>query len=409
MTAFAIGMLAVSLFPGAPATAHLGFSFRPASTANCYGKTSGGTNACFYIETVDYNSADNNYITGIDNEYNIVGAYTDSNNFNNGLVAYPSPSPTGYPSFTLEDYSEDYSTDSTFLAGIDNGSPTGAYMVGYAITRSCTSGSCTTVGVVLHNGSWSTIQDPSAPTTGKCAVTEVLAMNDSQIGVGFYDTGRTTSGACQSRAFEFYCPAATECTSSNQYTYFDIGPPQQSNSYTSSTANGINNLGDVVGTATLSSGHSEGWYYSELQYFWLTNNASSGITDSAALGVNFSDPPAVVGYYVDGKGTHGFLVKQVEQTHTTYDTTIDYLQHSPPYTVVNSINKYWAISGWSEGKGPDGTMHGFVGLCSPDKNCKGSGLRTRGGRLGDRRPSVRHRAPRNKADSDSSFASGTTE
>jgi hypothetical protein len=198
----------------------------------------------------------------------------------------------------------------------------------------------------------------------------VLGINDTRQGVGFYETG--TASPCPTQAFEFYP------NGSGGYTYEDFSPPPlqgQTSSHISSTANGINTLGDVVGTVTYTTSsqqqQSAVWYYSELGYYTFANPKSTGGNDDTfGRGVNYSD--GVVGDYVDANGTHGFFVSNPENTPHPPFVTIDASPnppHNPPYTVVNSINLPYAIAGWFEDE--EGKYHGFVGTCHP---CNGGAL-----------------------------------
>jgi hypothetical protein len=296
--------------------------------------------------TVDDNSTYNNYVTGIENDYIIVGAYSaDGVNFHSFYASpYPEGPPPKYPTFTQENDSPPYA--STFLQGLnDNASLATTYQVGY-VGNAC--GSCAgTLGVTYENNMWTTIQDPNAVSCGK--VTQVLAINDTQQGVGFYLKLKGTT--CVQQAFEFY-------PNSNGYTYIDFSPspPPGSGQTYSSTANGINTQGDVVGTVTYGSPsqlHNALWYYSELKYYAFRN----GSQETFGRGINFNDN--VVGDYVDSSGTHGFFVENPQASSPNF-VAIDY--SSGNYTVVNSINERGAIAGWY--KDANHKSHGFVGVCN---------------------------------------------
>lgn len=347
--AFLITALALSLSSRA-SVAHSGPSLKSTATNSCIGTT----NVCFYIETVDPKPGENNYITGVNNADNIVGAYSVDNSTFNSVWESPKPGSSTYPQsgFVLENDSNNY--QSTFLQGLDNTTDvTTAHQVGYARNICPT---CNSVGVVYNKGVWTVVQDPN---NGTCpANTEVLAMENPQQGVGSY-LKPMSNGTCELQAFEFY----PKTGSSGAFTYVDFSPPPPTSteSIVSSTANGINELGDVVGTETYGSPPRQAaWFYSELQYHTFTNNGDN----TFGRGIDFTD--RVVGYYVDSSGTHGFLV--TNPVSPTF-ITLDYNPHqiAQPYTVVNSITiktnstDYDAISGWYF----DGSIyHGFVGTCT---------------------------------------------
>ncbi|MBV8345459.1 MAG: hypothetical protein JO190_10785 [Candidatus Eremiobacteraeota bacterium] len=350
---FMITALGVSVGSGAAVNAHPGSFLKSGTTSVC------GTTAiiCYNIETVDYKPGENNFITGINNFDNIVGAYsaaTTANAIYHSFEAAPNPVPTAY---TGQFVNEKSPYKSTFLQGLDNNQKlSNSYVVGYA-GNIC--GSCSTVGVIYNNknNTWTTVQDNN---NGSCPVdTQVLAMTNPQQGVGFY-LKPNSLGKCEQQAFEFYPKSGG---TSDQFTYVDFNPPPATSGATvvSSTANGVNELGDVVGTETYGSPHRQAaWVYSELTYYTFKN----GSYNTFGRGIDFND--RVVGDYIDGVGaTHGFLVENpVSPTFITIDYPV-----TPAYTVINSISLETdkkdgflsAISGWYfEG----GLYHGFVGTCN---------------------------------------------
>lgn len=357
---FMILALTVSLSSGGTVNA-ASPPLRPATGGTCPPSMTSGI-VCWYTETVDYNSNDFNYITGITDGNHIVGAYSNSNSavsvYNSFYVA-PNPSSTTYPSpFTSND---DPSMTSTFLEGISNeGALAGSRKVGYGLP--CPS--CTAVGV-LRTGAdttatWKTIQNPNNGTcTGTFRITKIMAMNQTEQGVGWYNK-KNSLGQCEPQAFEFYPKDGSN------FEYHDLNPlPPTSTTgqpVLYSTANGINTLGDVVGTVAYGSWsnlHTAGWIYSELKYFTFQYASH----DTYANGVNFSD--GVAGDYTTGTGsniaTHGFVVVNPNaNTQSTDFVTLDLSTANPPLTVIRAINTNWYITGWYQ---QGGTYHGFVGQC----------------------------------------------
>jgi len=218
---------------------------------------------------------------------------------------------------------------------------TNVYMVGYSYAPM----GCTTwCGVQNANGStkqWTTIADPSA---GSCGVTEVMAVNDSRMGVGYYL--KPTSAGCVQQAFEYY-PA----TVGSSITYVDIDPTV--NPGEPSIATGISPLGAVVGVSIGTGGSTSGWLYTDRKYYSIQGPTTA--TSISPEGVNLSY--GVAGYYVNSSGKNGFLMLNGKGHGNNNFLTVNYLND----TVIRSINTHWYVSGWANGNG--GTAHGFVGEC----------------------------------------------
>lgn len=364
--ALMIVALALSLGHDAAVNAHPVSSLHHATTGGCIGSS----NNCWSIVQVDFGEATTNtYITGIEDGGNIVGAMSSNNGKYKSFWAAPSPTPPMYAT-SAPTPENDPNENSTYLQGLtNNGSQGGEYQVGYANAGSDYS-PYQAIGVVAQgNGTggttWTTVQDPNAGTTANCGGTEVLAMNDTEQGVGFYWKGHGSS--CKRQAFEFYP------NSSGSYVFFDFSPspPPGSSSSTAlgSTANGINTLGDVVGTVyygNASNPKSAVWFYSELKYYSF---AHPGSISTEGRGIDYEDE--VVGDYVDptSGATHGFFVNNGESAPPAF-VTIDFSQASTPYTAINSINTNHDIAGWFLGKGAGALYHGFVGVCAAQSsNC----------------------------------------
>ncbi|HEV3090628.1 MAG TPA: hypothetical protein VGX91_04190 [Candidatus Cybelea sp.] len=207
-------------------------------------------------------------MTGINDEGVIDGAYSSGSVYG-GFAAAPSKT----PDTTLNPYTtfaaESDGTRNTYLSGLDNGTGRNVnseFMAGYAAG----SGGYPQGVVLRGSGGWTgLISDPSQGS-GTCAVTEVLGINDSRMGVGFYDTG-SGSGPCTEHAFEFYSNVGL----TTPYTFVNLTPTDPfgcSQSATSAAATGINVLGDVVGYVTCTTGSSPltaAWMYRQLKYSTL--------------------------------------------------------------------------------------------------------------------------------------------
>jgi hypothetical protein len=307
VTALMTAALIVSAHSGAPADAKQTSASRPepASTAFC-----DGANHCFALETVNDNSNACNEIMGINDNDTIVGLYYSasqgcaspaSSPSYSDFAALASPTPYTMPTPTLPTYPSfgplsDGNTNIS-LQGLSTGIISqnfkNTYMVGYWLPNFC-SNWC---GVQYVNGTWTPVLDPYQGT-GKCAITEVMAVNDSRMGVGFYE--KNTGNSCTQHAFEYY----PSNDLNNDLTYVDLSPPGGGNA----AATSISQLGDVVGYVTQGSATS-GWLYSDLKYYPINCCGSTGAYNTYPEAVNFSQ--GVAGYYV-GNGTqscnhYGFL------------------------------------------------------------------------------------------------------
>jgi hypothetical protein len=336
----------------------------------------------FCFEKVDYKSGKCNQLTGINDFQAIVGAYNNCSGGDYSSFAATSPQatgmPSGLPSYPPGDFVTEMPPGSSggdynvFLQGMDNGQKnlTNTIMVGsYQPPSSKCSGSI--CGAWDKNPSWTPIVDPNqgfAP----CNVTEVLAVNDSHLAVGYYEKNIAQTDICSQQAFEYY-PIGKDSSDSNDGPVFqDLTPtpPSTSAILVSSEAIGINQLGDIVGTLTWHSGaqtYTSGWLYADRAYY---NNAlchpSCPPTDNTyALGVNYNDD--VVGYYVSGTAYVGYIMDNPKDANPKFQT-IDYNPGGKNYTVVHGINSNCLIAGTTEGS--DGTLHGFVGF--PQSNCPGA-------------------------------------
>lgn len=159
--------------------------------------------------------------------------------------------------------------------------------------------------------------------TPKTRTTELLALSNNDLAVGFYEDA---SG--DDKAFELGLENGKG---------YRIRPPRA----VSSAATGINTKGDVVGWEQLADGTMRGWFlksgvYTVLQF--------PGASATEALGVNSDDE--VVGIYSTSNGnTRGFLLrnplgvtrwKTIEEPHAGANSA----------TAVTGINNSHTIVGW---------------------------------------------------------------
>jgi hypothetical protein len=228
-----------------------------------------------------------------------------------------------------------------------------------------------TFPVVYNQGLWALENNGSCCGTGMNGVTaELFGINDSNIAVGF--------------------TAPSSNSSVPEANYFSTGgdpiavPFPSGWKVTASIAYGINDAGDMVGTATMQNGPTS-WYAlcisncptagsssASGSYCWMTLNngqytsaatayAISGIT-SLSGGTTFR---LIVGSYTDGKATHGFLVPVGLTSSGACETgtfqTVD-VPNSDKQTVVRGVNNAGYIVGYYTDN--HGRVDGFVGIPS---------------------------------------------
>ncbi len=200
-----------------------------------------------------------------------------------------------------------------------------------------------TWGFVKDHGIWTAYKDTRTPN-GPGWVDELLGINGSDIAVGFYvDAER------HDQPFELAVPRGK---------FHGLRPPDAK----SAQATGINLLGDIVGTETLSSGQTEGWLlrngtYSQFSY---PDSAST-----QAFGIDFRDQ--VVGSYVDSGGaTHGYILQHPANLSERFWQSVDE-PNAAGTTVINGINSHHAFVGWYVDV--YGRTHGFLAVVT-DKAMK---------------------------------------
>jgi len=238
--------------------------------------------------------------------------------------------------------------------------------------------------VIDNQGLWALEDNGKGGATGDNGQTaELFGINDANIAVGCVTTSPATS-------------AITACSASDaNANYFTVdGTPvaiqlQLTKSVSSSAAYGIDDDGDMVGTAALSNGNAS-WYAlcikncptagysgsSTPSYCYATLNNGAYTSTTTAYGISTSPAISggaylklVVGYYTEGTGTakvtHGFLT-EVELNPSTQGCeqigtpqTID-APNSDKLTVVRGVNNDGYIVGYYINK--KSTQHQQVGF-----------------------------------------------
>lgn len=264
-----------------------------------------------------------NRLLGINNVGRIAG-YAGSGNASdpsNGFKIYP---PYGRTNFHRIVYP---SAIDTVATSVNNKKLIAGY---YTDTKGKTFGFTYTIGI------WSTYADPEV--RGKNGATKILAVNDSNLAVGTYQS-RSASGSFQLNLVTG--------------VFHEIDPPGTDGSVT-----GINGNGDIVGYTTVQ-GHVVGFIRkngvdTELLYPQAVSTQFWGVTVFDMIG----------GSYVDKAGTtHGFILQSpLWRGGPTWQSVDD--PDAAGTTVVTSINIDKDLVGYYVDSG--GATHGF--LATPTTN-----------------------------------------
>lgn len=243
--------------------------------------------------------------------------------------------------------------------------------------------------VVDDQGLWALERNGQGGATGTNGQTaELFGINKSDIAVGCLTSSPATS-------------AVTACAAADaQAQYFKTdGTPvafqlDLTKTPSSSSAYGIDDAGDVVGTATLSSGNVS-WYAlcikncptagytgtSTPSYCYATLTNGSYTSTTTAYGISTSGiisggsyTKLVVGSYTEGTGTakvtHGFLAEVRLNVTTNACTQLGTPQtidepNADKLTVVRGVNNAGYIVGYYNNKKTSGHLQaGFVGIPS---------------------------------------------
>jgi hypothetical protein len=300
-----------------------------------------GSQPVYTFSPVDIGT--NTQITGVDNGnsktgYDIVGVYYGAQKQYTSFTA-PSPYPSSKAGVTVIP-SPPGDPYPVFLAGRNNGNTGVGWGQGFGSAK------CAICGYIYDSKgkSWTGPLWDQNEGTGNCAKTYLTGINNSFVAVGYYlvNSGST----CTTQAFEEYSyPSGLQ--------FVDLHPTASDESTPlDSTANGINNKGDVVGSLTPKSGIPVAWEYHELIYATLPIPPASSSVQ--ALGINWQG--SVVGSYTASGKTHGFLLSK-----GNLDAPLDDLPYG--LTVLSSIDDTSHISGWTQDASQN--LDGFVACPSP--------------------------------------------
>jgi hypothetical protein len=249
----------------------------------------------------DQNDPTFNQLLGI-NSHNVISGYlgsgADAQHPNKGYLLKP---PYGQANYTDENFPGSAQTQVTGLNDLGDTS-------GFWVTANGTNH-----GFVEWNGVFTSYNNPKTPHAAG-SVNQLLGVNNNGVAVGFYN-----DAVGHSHAYEV-----------NQAThvYTAIKIPGA----VSAVATGINNAGDIVGTATDSAKVTTSWL---LKNGHLTTFQFPGGSDTQAFGINSTDH--IVGSYLDGQGVqHGFVLSNPLGPKSSWQKIDD--PNGIGSTVVNGIN-----------------------------------------------------------------------
>jgi hypothetical protein len=324
MRTFIAGLVAVGLFSGCSG----GDSLSPLGKVPFRPQAKTLSSISFKYQTVDNPASSINQVNGINGSGDIVGT-TGSGSESDPYESYISQAP--YETFQDETYKN---AQGTVAMNINNAASQ-TIVGGWVINPPSLPGIWAFVQI---DGLWTIFRDLKGGR-GSGTATEILGINDEGFGVGYF---KNTDG--------YHVPVLINIPTEKFTT---LKPP----GYSSAQATGINNLGDIAGWETGSSG-TIGFFERIGRYYTLSYAKAQA---TYALGINSSDQ--IVGYYTDSRGTnHGFILTnpKLGKKWQTIDEP-----DAADGTVVTGINDYDEICGYYVDA--SGIQHGFVATPTPKR------------------------------------------
>lgn len=275
----------------------------------------------FSFQTVDNPSSNVNAVTGINQQSQIVGT-VGAGTPSSPIESYTATPP--YTSFTPLVYANATATIVTALSS----SPSHPIFAGTVVKPPSLRG---TWAGVLINGLW-TVFKYRKEGIGNYSITELLGLNDSEYGVGFFVTNYGNQvpiivsvpnekfnllkppGAINAEATginDLNHIAGWESTSSGVVGFFLRAGAYYSLAYPSATATealSLNQQDQIVGYYQGSNGIKHGFILTGPtgQPVWQTVDEPKAVSGTVLTGINANDD--ICGYYIDGSGVqHGFV------------------------------------------------------------------------------------------------------
>lgn len=292
------------------------------SSSPYFGRGSVSDGISFAFTTID-DQADPtfNEILGLNNEAKLAGFY------GNGTTGHPNRGYTVYRPYQPNNFKNDNYPGSveTQVTCVNNKKT----FAGFYVDRKGR-----TFGFAQIAGIWTSYKDPHA-RGGNPEVTELLGVNDSRVGVGFYKDSYGIDHAFQL----------------NMVTggFQDIRPPGADES----VATGITGRGDIVGYLK-SSSQTIGFLLRQGEFTELSYPRA---TETKFLGVTAHDE--IVGSYIGNGATHGFLLTEPLFKNKRAWQKIDE-PNAAETTVVTGINIHDDLVGYYvDGSG---NTNGFLAM-----------------------------------------------
>jgi len=308
---------------GGASSSSLG-SFAPTQAASRVTRAS-STPIPFSYTTVDDPLSNVNAVTGINSVGEISGT------IGNGSVSDPYQGYSSLPPYSLFVPIVYTSALGTYVTSL-SASASNPIFAGYVISPPQLIGTWGFVDINLIP----TLLKDHKEGKGSNAVTEVLGINDSQFGVGFYKGPSGTDN-----------PVVIDIASVG---WTQLNPPGMTGG---GAATGINSLNHIVGWAKK---HKKvmGFLLRAGTYYTI---AYPQATATEARGVTTNDQ--IVGYYTDTKGNkHGFIETNATTSKPVWQKIDD--PSADGVTVVTGVNDSDDITGYYVDS--SGVQHGFVAV-----------------------------------------------
>jgi hypothetical protein len=277
-----------------------------------------------------------NQLLGINNAGTIAGYYGV------GSVTHPNKGYTLVPPYGQGQYTNENFPGSaqTQVVGINsNASPT---TVGFWVDAMGNN-----FGFVDQGNSFTSIADPSTPTTGTM-VNQLLGVNNNNVAAGFYvDAAGNAQGYLYNIGTMAFTPIILPLSFNAMMT----------------TATSVNNAGEVTGFYTDTAGNIHGFLDNGGTFTSFDDPSGNG-TNTMFLGLNNNG--MVSGSYVDSAGvTHGLVYNILLNTFQTVDDP--HSSATPAFgvtgTTVNGLNDKGQLVGFFS----DGTnVNGFLATPVPE-------------------------------------------
>ncbi|MBV9157793.1 MAG: PEP-CTERM sorting domain-containing protein [Acidobacteriaceae bacterium] len=287
----------------------------------------------YFYQTLDNNADPTfNQLLSINNSGTIAGYFGNGTTKpNKGYTLVP---PYGQANYTNENFPGSVQTQVT---GINNSGLTVGFWADALVGPN-------NFGFVDNAGTFTTVQDPSTPTTGT-KTNQLLGVNDKNQAAGFYvDASGVAHGYIYNITPKTFTPVANPGVS---------GQPNV-------TATGINNKGWISGF-TENAGMTAATGFLDVGGVEKTYEfKQGGFTSTFTQFFGLNNYGLAVGDYVNSTGgTEGFVFNYYTKTWTSIDASFQAsTKATPGTTVINGINDLGDLVGFYTGT--DDNVHGLL-------------------------------------------------